>query len=258
VIIAKSKKELEKMRAAGRLAALVLQELRRMIVPGVTTLELDRMAEKLIRDAGGVPTFKGYHGYPFSLCTSVNEQIVHGFPSNYKLREGDILSIDCGTTLNGYVGDTAWTFPVGRVSAEKLRLIRVAEECLERAIEQCYPGKHVGDIGWAVQRHAEANGFSVVREYCGHGVGRRMHEEPQIPNYGTPGTGPKIKPGYVFAVEPMINMGTYRTRTLADGWTVVTADGLPSAHTEHTVAITEEGPEILTLVEEKQAVLVAD
>ena len=248
MIIGKSKKELEKMRAAGRLIGLVREELRRMVVPGITTLELDRAAEKMIRDAGAIPTFKGYHGFPYSICASVNEQVVHGFPSNYILQEGDIFSIDCGATLGGFVGDTATTVPVGKVSEEKLRLIRVTEECLERAIEQCRPGKYLGDIGWAVQEHAEGHGYSVVREYVGHGIGRRMHEDPQIPNYGRPGTGAKIKAGYVFAVEPMINIGTPQTKTLADGWTVVTLDGQPSAHVEHTIAITEEGPEVFTRV----------
>jgi methionyl aminopeptidase len=250
MIIGKSKKELEKMRAAGRLVAQVREELRRMVRPGVTTLELDAAAEKMIRDAGALPTFKGYHGFPFSICASVNEQVVHGFPSAYALREGDIFSIDCGVTLAGYVGDTATTVPVGRVGADRLELIRVAEECLERAIRRCWPGKYLGDIGWAVQSHAEAHGYGIVRDYVGHGIGRKMHEDPQIPNYGKPGTGVRIRAGYVFAIEPMINIGTHRTKTLADGWTVVTLDGQPSAHVEHTVAITEEGPEVLTLLAE--------
>lgn len=246
MIIGKSRKDLEKMRAAGRLVGQVLDELRRMAVPGVTTLELDAAAEQMIREAGALPTFKGYHGFPYSICASVNEQVVHGFPSNYALKDGDIFSIDCGATLEGFVGDTATTVPVGNVGKDKLRLIEVAQECLERAIEQCRPGKHLGDIGWAVQEFAEGQGYSVVREYVGHGIGRKMHEDPQIPNYGKPGTGAKIKAGYVFAVEPMINMGTHQTKTLADGWTVVTLDGQPSAHVEHTIAITEEGPEVLT------------
>src|SRR5437588_2792673 len=248
MIIGKSKKELEKMRAAGRLVAQVREELRRMVRPGVTTLELDAAAEKMIRDAGAYPTFKGYHGFPFSICASVNEQVVHGFPSTYELQEGDIFSIDVGVTLDGFVGDTATTIPVGAVREERLKLIRVAEECLELAIAQSRVGNHVGDIGWAVQSYAEAHGYSIVREYVGHGIGRRMHEDPQIPNYGKPGKGPKIKKGYVFAIEPMINLGTQHTKTLKDGWTVVTVDGQPSAHVEHTVAITEAGPEVLTLV----------
>src|SRR5215210_3527710 len=248
MIIGKSKKELEKMRAAGRLVAQVREELRRMVRPGVTTLELDAAAEKMIRDAGALPTFKGYHGFPFSICASVNEQVVHGFPSAYQLKEGDIFSIDVGATLEGFVGDTATTVPVGHVSPELLELIRVTEECLERGIEQWREGRHLGDIGGAVQSHAEAHGYSVVREYVGHGIGRRMHEDPQIPNYGTPGKGAKIKKGYVFAVEPMINMGTHQTKVLKDGWTVITLDGLPSAHCEHTIAITENGPEVFTRV----------
>jgi methionyl aminopeptidase len=248
MIIGKSRKELEKMRAAGQLVGRVLQELRRMVEPGITTLEVDMAAEKMIRDAGALPTFKGYHGFPFSICASVNEQVVHGFPSDYKLREGDIFSIDVGATLEGFVGDTATTVPVGEVHPKLLHLIRTTEECLDRAIEQCREGRHLGDIGWAVQSHAEAQGYSVVREYVGHGIGRRMHEDPQIPNYGTPGKGAKIKNGYVFAVEPMINLGTHQTKVLKDGWTVITLDGQPSAHCEHTIAITENGPEVFTRV----------
>ena len=248
MIIGKSKRELEKMRAAGRLAGSVREALRRLAVPGITTLELDAAAEKMIRDGGALPSFKGYHGFPFSICASVNEQVVHGFPSKYALRDGDILSVDVGATLEGFVGDTATTIPIGNVSEDLLKLIRVTEECLARAIEQCWPGKRLGDIGWAVQQHAEAHGYSVVREYVGHGIGRRMHEDPQIPNYGKPGTRDKIRAGYVFAIEPMINIGTHQTKTLADGWTVVTLDGKPSAHVEHTVAITEEGPQIFTQV----------
>jgi methionyl aminopeptidase len=248
MIIGKSKRELEKMRAAGQLAGLVLQELRNLVAVGMTTLEIDRAAEKMITDAGALPTFKGYHGFPYSICASVNEQVVHGFPSAYKLKNGDIFSIDCGATLEGFVGDTATTVPVGTVNEETLQLVRITEECLELAIQQCRPGKHLGDIGAAVQQHAEGNGYSVVRDYVGHGIGRRMHEDPQIPNYGKPGQGPKIKAGYVFAVEPMINLGTHHTKVLADGWTVVTLDGKPSVHVEHTIAITEEGPEVLTRV----------
>jgi methionyl aminopeptidase len=248
MIIGKSKKELEKMRAAGQLAGRVLQELRRMVEPGITTLDIDAAAEKMIRDAGALPTFKGYHGYPFSICASVNEQVVHGFPSTYKLKEGDIFSIDCGATLEGFVGDTATTVPVGEVNQELLDMIRVAEECLDRAIEQCREGKHLGDIGWAVQEHAETHGYSIVRDYVGHGIGRRMHEDPQIPNYGKPGKGDRIRNGYVFAIEPMINLGSHHTRVLSDGWTVVTVDGKPSVHVEHTIAITEDGPQVLTRV----------
>lgn len=248
MIIGKSKRELEKMRAAGRLVGQVREHIRGLVQPGVTTMELDREAEKMIRDAGALPTFKGYNGFPYSICASVNEQIVHGFPSQYVLKEGDIFSIDCGVTLEGFVGDTATTVPVGKVDDEKLKLIQVTEECLDRAIQKCHAGNHLGDIGWAVQQHAEANGYTVVRDYVGHGIGRRMHEDPQIPNYGRPGLGPKIKNGYVFAIEPMVNLGSHFTKVLSDGWTVVTVDGKPSAHFEHTIAITEEGPEVLTLV----------
>ena len=253
MIIGKSKRELEKMRAAGQLVGQVLLHLRTLVQPGVTTIEIDRAAEKMIRDAGALPTFKGYNKFPYSICASVNEQVVHGFPSNYRLQEGDIFSIDVGVTLEGFVGDTATTVPVGRVSEDRLKLIRITQECLERAIEQCWPGKHLGDIGWAVQEHAEAHGYSIVRDYVGHGIGRRMHEDPQIPNYGKPGLGLKIKSGYVFAIEPMVNIGTHHTKVLKDGWTVVTMDGKPSAHVEHTIAITEEGPEVLTLVKEVSA-----
>jgi len=248
MIIAKSRKELDKMRASGLLVGLVLEELRRMVEPGMTTLEVDQAAERMIRDAGALPTFKGYHGFPYSICASVNEQVVHGFPSRYTLQDGDIFSIDVGVTLAGYVGDTATTVPVGLVSEEILKLIQVTEQCLERAIEQCRAGKHLGDIGWAVQEHAEGHGYSIVRDYVGHGIGRKMHEDPQIPNYGKPGHGPKIRTGYVFAVEPMVNLGTFHTKVLADGWTVVTLDGRPSAHVEHTIAITENGPEVFTRV----------
>jgi len=248
MIIGKSKREIEKMRAAGQLIGQVLQELRGMVEPGISTIAIDRAAEQMIRDAGALPTFKGYHGFPYSICVSVNDQVVHGFPSDYKLKEGDLCSIDCGATLDGFVGDTATTVPVGTVREDWLRLVRVTEESLELAIEQCRPGKHLGDIGWAVQAYAEAHGYSIVRDYVGHGIGRRMHEDPQIPNYGRPGQGPKIKAGYVFAVEPMVNLGSHFTKVLSDGWTVVTLDGQPSAHVEHTIAITEHGPDVLTRV----------
>jgi methionyl aminopeptidase len=248
MIIAKSKKEIEKMRAAGQLVGQVLRELRSLVEPGITTIEVDEAAERMIREAGALPTFKGYHGFPYSICASVNEQVVHGFPSRYELKSGDIFSIDVGVTLEGFVGDTAATVPVGEVDPKLTHLIKVTEECLERAIEQCRAGLHLGDIGWAVQEYAEGHGYSVVREYVGHGIGRKMHEDPQIPNYGKPGKGPKIRTGYVFAVEPMINLGNRETKVLADGWTVVTLDGRPSAHAEHTIAITEDGPDVLTLV----------
>lgn len=253
MIIGKSKKDLEKMRAAGRLAGQVREAMRGLAHAGVTTLELDAAAERMIRDGGALPTFKGYHGFPYSICASVNEQVVHGFPSEYELKDGDILSVDVGATLQGWVGDTATTIPIGEVSEELRKLLSVTEESLERAIKQCWPGKHLGDIGWAVQEHAESHGYSIVREYVGHGIGRKMHEDPQIPNYGKPGTGVRLRAGYVFAIEPMVNLGTHQTKTLKDGWTVVTIDGRPSAHVEHTVAITDEGPEVLTSVAESTA-----
>jgi methionyl aminopeptidase len=253
MIIGKSRKEIDKMRAAGQLVGSVLRELRRMAVPGVTTLEINDAADKMIRDGGAYPTFKGYNGFPYSICASVNEQVVHGFPSKYELKEGDIFSIDVGATLEGFVGDTATTVPIGNVAEDLLRLIRVAEESLQLAIDKCRAGNHLGDIGHVVQQHAESHGYSVVRDYVGHGIGRRMHEDPQIPNYGKPGKGPKIRTGYVFAVEPMINIGSHHTKTLNDGWTVVTLDGKPSAHVEHTIAVNEEGPEVLTLVKEAAA-----
>ena len=250
MIIGKSRKEIDKMRAAGQLVGTVLQELRKMAHPGVTTLEINNAADKMIRDGGAYPNFKGYNGFRYSICASINEQVLHGFPSKYELKEGDIFSIDVGATLEGFVGDTATTVPIGNVGEDLLKLIRVTEESLQLAIDKCRAGNHLGDIGYIVQHHAESHGYSVVRDYVGHGIGRRMHEDPQIPNYGTPGKGPKIRIGYVFAIEPMINIGSHHTKTLKDGWTVVTVDGKPSAHFEHTIAVTEEGPEVLTLVKE--------
>ncbi len=246
MIIGKSKKDLEKMRAAGRLAGQVREALRAMACAGVTTLQLDAAAERMIRDGGALPTFKGYHGFPYSICASVNEQVVHGFPSEYELKEGDILSVDVGATLNGWVGDTATTLPVGEVSEELRKLLRVTEESLERAIRQCWPGKHLGDIGWAVQEHAEGHGYTVVREYVGHGIGTAMHEDPQVPNYGKPKRGTKLVAGLTIAIEPMVNAGSAGTRTMPDRWTVVTVDGSRSAHFEHTVAVTDDGPRVLT------------
>ena len=255
MIVAKSKKDLDKMREVGELIAEVRETLRKMVAPGITTLELNAAAEKMMRELGGTPAFLGYHGFPFSICASVNEAIVHGFSSNEPLKEGDIVSLDMAAKYNGFVGDTAFTAPVGEVSDELKQLIRVTEECLELGIQQCHPGKRVGDIGWAVQQHAEKFGYGIVRDYTGHGIGRSMHEAPQIANYGRPGTKEKIRAGYCFAIEPMLNLGTHETKTLADKWTVITLDGKPSAHCEHTVAVTEEGPEILTLTKEQKAQL---
>jgi methionyl aminopeptidase len=252
MIIAKSAKDLDKMRAVGELIAGVREALRKMVEPGISTMELNNAAEKMIRDAGAIPTFIGYHGFPYAICASVNEEIVHGFSKDVPLKEGDIASLDMAATYQGFVGDTATTVPVGKVSEELLQLIRVTEECLELAIQECYPNKRVGDIGWAVQQHAEKFGYGIVRDYTGHGIGRAMHEAPQIPNYGRPGTREKVRAGYCFAIEPMLNLGTQETRTLSDGWTVVTVDNKPSAHAEHTLAVTADGPEVLTLTKEQK------
>ena len=213
----------------------------------MTTSELDELAERGIREAGGMPTFKGYNGFPGSICASVNEEVVHGIPGSRVLRDGDLLSIDIGTTLDGYVSDSAVTVPVGNISQTARRLLDVTRECLTVGIAQMQRGKHVGDIGAAVQAHAERHGYGVVRELVGHGVGRAMHEEPQVPNYGEPGTGMELRPGLVLALEPMITQGGPKIRILDDGWTVVTADGKLAAHFEHTIAVTEDGPRILTL-----------
>jgi methionyl aminopeptidase len=252
MIYAKSQKDLEKMRAVGELIAEVRESLREMVRPGISTRELNDAADKMIRDAGAIPTFIGYHGFPYAICASVNHEIVHGFSKAEALKEGDVCSLDMAATYQGFVGDTAITVPVGEISDELEQLIRVTEECLYLGIEQCRVGNRVGDIGWAIQQHAEKFGYGIVRDYTGHGIGRQMHEAPQIPNYGRQGTRDKIRTGYCFAIEPMLNLGTAETRTLSDGWTVVTVDGKPSAHFEHTVAISEQGPEILTLTKEQK------
>ncbi len=245
-IIYKSRGEIEQMRAAGQLVARVLEELRGMVRPGVTTAELDAVAERRIVEAGGVPSFKGYHGFPASICASVNEQVIHGIPSSRVLNDGDILSIDLGAILGGYHGDAAVTVAVGKVSERAAELLRVTEESLYKGIEQARVGKRLGDIGHAVQSHVEAHGFSVVREFVGHGIGTSMHEEPQIPNYGEPGRRERLVEGMVLAIEPMINIGKPAVKILSDGWTAVTRDGSLSAHFEHTVAVTASGPMILT------------
>ena len=255
MIIAKSSKDLDKMRDVGELIAEVREALRGMVKPGISTMELNAAADKMIRDAGAIPTFIGYHGFPYAICASPNDAIVHGFSDDTPLKEGDIISLDMAATYQGFVGDTAMTLPVGKVSDDLLQLIKVTEECLQFGIDQCHPGKSVGDIGWAVQQHAEKFGYGIVRDYTGHGIGRKMHEAPQIPNYGRQGTREKIRAGYCFAIEPMLNLGTEATRTLKDGWTVVTLDGQPSAHAEHTLAVTPDGPEILTLTKAQKAAL---
>jgi methionyl aminopeptidase len=247
VIVCRSAAELERMRAAGRLVGEVLTALTPRVAPGVTTAELDEIAEKMITDAGAIPAFKGYHGYPATICASINEEVIHGIPSGQRvLRDGDILSIDVGASLEGYFGDSAITLPVGQVSEEAARLLTVTEEALYKAIDVAKPGGRVSDIGHAVQKHVEAYGFSVVREFVGHGIGQRMHEEPQVPNYGEAGRGPRLAEGMVLAIEPMVNAGKPAVKVLSDGWTAVTRDKSLSAHFEHTVAITAGGAWILT------------
>lgn len=234
------------MRTAGRLVAAALAELRETVRPGVTTAELDELAEKKIKAAGAEPAFKGYYGFPASICASVNSEVVHGIPGNRVLQAGEIISIDIGARVNGFHGDAAITVPVGEVSAEAARLIAVTEKALQMGIEQVHCANRLTDISHAVQTWVEANGFSVVRDYVGHGIGRNMHEDPQIPNFGPPGRGPRLEAGMVLAIEPMVNAGGYRVRTLGNNWTVVTEDGSLSAHFEHTIAVTEAGPVILT------------
>lgn len=258
MIIAKSKKDLDKMRESGELIAEVREKLRSMVQVGITTLEINEVAEKMIRERGAIPSFIGYHGFPFAICASLNEQVVHGFSNDKPLQEGDVISIDVAASYNGFVGDTAFTAPVGKISDETSQLLKVTEECLHLAIAQCYPNKKIGDLGHAIQSHAEKFGYGVVRDYVGHGIGRNMHEAPQIPNYGRPGTKERIRAGYCFAIEPMINLGKPETKTLADKWTVITIDGKPSAHFEHTVAVLEDGPEILTLTKEQKSALNKD
>jgi methionyl aminopeptidase len=247
VIVCKSPAEIERMREANALVADVLAQLAGTVKPGVTTQDLDVLAERLVRAAGAEPAFKGYRGYPATLCASVNEQVVHGIPSLRKLVEGDIISLDMGVKLNGFYGDSAVTVPVGGVSEDAQRLLRVTQEALDRGIGQVRVGGRISDIGHAIQQHVESHGFSVVREFVGHGIGASLHEEPQIANYGEPGRGPRMAEGMVLAIEPMVNIGRPNVRVLSDGWTAVTRDNSLSAHFEHTVAVTKEGPVILTL-----------
>ncbi len=247
MIVLKTDREIGYMRDAGKIVGQTLQELKKAIVPGVTTLELDRIADQYIRHAGAIPAFKGYGGFPANICTSVNEQVVHGIPGSRQLNSGDVISLDVGTKLNRYYGDAAITVPVGDVDDELLNLLTVTEESLYKGIEKAIKGNRLSDISHAVQLHAESHGYGVVRDYVGHGIGQRMHEDPQIPNYGPPGRGPLLKNGMVLAIEPMINLGTPEVEVLADDWTVVTADGKISAHFEHTVAVTDGEPLILTL-----------
>lgn len=246
MIHAKSFREIQYMRDAGRIVAQTHTEVAKAAKPGVSTKELDQIAEDYIISRGATPSFKGYHGFPAAICTSVNHVVVHGIPGLEMLKNGDIISIDIGAILNGYHGDAARTLPVGEISETADRLLRVTEESLYKGIEQAVIGKRLSDISCAVQTHVEDNGFSVVKSYCGHGIGRAMHEEPQIPNYGNPGQGPRLKAGYCLAIEPMVNVGTHNVSVLKDRWTVITNDKQLSAHFEHSVAVTEDGPLILT------------
>jgi methionyl aminopeptidase len=247
VIVCRSAVELRRLREANQLVGRVLQQVRGAVAPGVTTAELDALAEREIRAAGAVPAFKGYKGYPASICASVNEQVVHGIPSASRtLGDGDIISIDLGAKLDGFYGDSAVTVGVGKISAKAAELLRVTEESLWKAIEAVRPGARVSDIGHAVQQHVEKFGFSVVREFVGHGIGSELHEEPQIPNYGEPGRGPRLAEGMVLAIEPMVNAGAAGVKVLKDGWTAVTEDASLSAHFEHTVAVTSDGVEVLS------------
>ena len=243
----KSRDEIALMRDAGRIVCEILDELERSVAPGVTTWELDQLAEKLIHQKGAKPAFKGYQGFPACLCASINHEVVHGIPSKKrKLEAGDLMKLDFGVIYKGYFGDSARTVPVGKVTAEAQALLDATRESLYAGIHAMQPGNRLGDIGAAVQRHAEGKGFSVVRDFVGHGIGKKLHEQPQVPNFGQPNTGMKLRPGMVLAVEPMVNAGTFEVEVLEDEWTAVTADRKLSAHFEHTILITEEGPDILT------------
>ena len=248
MIVVKSQDELKKMRVSGCMVGEILQILRAKIKPGVTTLELDALAEKECRKRNAKPAFKGYGGFPFTICSSPNNQVVHGFANDDPLKEGDIVSIDFGVIYDGYYGDSAMTVPVGSVDSEIARLLDVTEASLYKGIDAALAGACLSNIGHAVQSHVEGAGFSVVREFVGHGIGRNLHEDPQIPNYGKAGKGPKLKPGMTLAIEPMVNVGLPGVKVLEDGWTAVTIDGQFSAHFEHTIAVTDNGPEILTRV----------
>ena len=247
MILLKTKEEIETMRKAGRIVGETLEMVAREIRPGLTTLQLDMLIEDFIRSAGAIPAFKNYHGYPGSACISIDDEVVHGLPGERVILEREIVSVDVGAIVDGFYGDAARTFPIGQVSPAKLKLLETTEKSLLAGIDKARNGNKLGQVSAAVQEVAEGQGFGVVRQLVGHGIGRNMHEEPQVPNYGSPGDGPVLKTGMVIAIEPMINLGTYKVKTLPDGWTVVTMDGQPSAHFEHTVAITDNGPDILTL-----------
>jgi methionyl aminopeptidase len=250
MIIIKTRKEIEKILISCRMVALVLSELKKDIQPGITTKELNEKAEYITARFGAIPGFKGYKGFPYSICASVNDQVVHGFPNNTPLKEGDVLSIDFGILYKGWYGDAAFTKAVGKVNNNIEKLIKTTEACLYKGIEQAVPMNRIGDISAAIESNAASNGFEVVREYVGHGLGRELHEEPQIPNFGNPGEGYIIKPGMVIAIEPMLTEKSGETKTLKDGWTTKTVDGGLSAHFEHTIAIFDQGPKILTMLED--------
>ncbi|PKL52397.1 MAG: type I methionyl aminopeptidase [Nitrospira bacterium HGW-Nitrospira-1] len=251
MIILKSPEEIEKMAKAGSIVGEVLESIKGMIQTGITTKEIEVFAEGRIKALGGKPAFKGYRGYPASICTSVNDEVVHGIPSSRKLKDGDIISVDLGVYCDGFYGDGAFTAPVGKIDNETAALLRITEEALTLGIENAVEGKRISDISHAIQSHAEKNGFSVVRTFVGHGIGRELHEEPQIPNYGPPGKGPRLKKGMTLAIEPMVNFGAYEVKILGDGWTAVTTDGKKSAHFEHTVLVTSGRPKILTKASRK-------
>ncbi|SDI07439.1 methionine aminopeptidase, type I [Alteribacillus persepolensis] len=246
MIICKTDRELDIMREAGKIVALTHQELQKHIEPGISTKELDTIADNFIRQHGAIPSFKGYGGFTGSVCASVNEELVHGIPGDRVLKEGDIISLDVGAKYNGYHGDSAWTYPVGNISEEDERLLEVTEQSLYAGLKEAKPKERLSNISHAIQSYVEPKGFSIVREYVGHGVGQELHEDPQIPHFGPPGKGPRLKPGMVLAVEPMVNAGERYVHTLSDNWTVVTTDGKNCAHFEHTIAITSTGYEILT------------
>lgn len=248
MVYTRSREEIEKIRAAAQIVAMTLREVGRAVRPGVTTAELDQLAEGFIRDHGGRPAFKGYRGFPASICPSVNEEVVHGLPGARELREGDLVGVDVGVELQGFYGDAALTFPVGTVSDEAVKLLQVTHESLMQGVRQARAGNRVGDISHAVQSYVERNGFSVVKALVGHGIGREMHEEPAVPNFGPPGRGPRLMAGLVLAIEPMVNVGGHEVVTRSDGWTVATKDGSLSAHFEHTVAVGADGPEILSVL----------
>lgn len=246
MITIKSEREIELMREAGKMVSMTHQYLKNLIKAGITTKELDRLAEEYIRKMGGVPTCKGYEGFPATLCTSVNDTVVHGIPDNYKLKDGDIITIDMVIGYKGYQGDAAWTYAVGNISDDKKYLMEHTEKALYEGVKQVKPGNHIGDISAAVESYANKHNLGVVKELCGHGIGREMHEDPEVPNYGTAGTGPKLREGMVICIEPMLNLGTADIYILDDDWTIKTDDGMPAAHYEHTILVTKDGYEILT------------